>query len=420
LTRSIDRSLAEAGLPPLQRTAWVEVDIDQLQANGRALADLAAPAELGPVVKADGYGHGLEAAARCAVAAGASWLCVADTAEAERLRNDGYEGRVLVLYPAPPSALPRMSRLQVDVSVGSLEGALSTANGEHSQVAAHLEIDTGMTRGGVAPSDALQTAATLAAGPGSHLAGVWTHLAAPEDSETTARQMELFQSTLRQLESNGIDPGITHVSASGGLLAVAERSHMVRPGLAYYGLHPGAGGALPSEVRPALALRAHPVRIAEVPVGTAVGYAGTWVAQRTSRIATVPVGYADGWSRSGSPGTFALVAGQRVPVVGRISSDSLTVDITDVAGAGPHSRVTLLGNDGEEEVSADEVAGVRGTISWEVLQQLGARLTRVYFADGRPVASRPESSTDLNMAADGTLPDYRTQHPPLSPTRPDA
>jgi len=420
LTRSIDSSLAAAGLPPLQRAAWVEVDIDQLQANGRALGDLASPAALGPVVKADGYGHGLEAAARCAVAAGATWLCVADTAEAERLRVDGYEGRVLVLYPAPTRALPTMSRLQVDVSVGSLEGAVATSDGEHSPVAAHLEIDTGMTRGGVAPSDALQAAATLAAGPGSHLAGVWTHLAAPEDSETTSRQMDLFQSTLRQLESNGIDPGITHVSASGGLLAVAERSQMVRPGLAYYGLHPGAGSPLPAEVRPALALRAIPVRIAEVPPGTAVGYAGTWVAERTSRIATVPVGYADGWSRSGSPGTFALVAGQRVPVVGRISSDSLTVDVTDVAEAGPHSTVTLLGRDGEEEVTADEVAAARNTISWEVLQQLGARLTRVYFAGGKPVAARPESSTELVLAAGGILPGYRIDHAPLSATKPDA
>jgi len=420
LTRSIDRSLAAGGLPPLQRTAWVEVDIDQLQANGRALRDLAAPAALGPVVKADGYGHGLEAAARCAVSAGASWLCVADTGEAERLRSDGYEGRVLVLYPVPHPALPTMSRLQVDVSVGSLEGAAATAGGEHSLIAAHLEIDTGMTRGGVAPSDALQAAATLASGPGSRLAGVWTHLAAPEDSDATSRQMELFQSTLRQLETNGIDPGVTHVSASGGLLAVAERSHMVRPGLAYYGLHPGAGSALPADVRPALALRALPVRLTEVPAGTAVGYAGTWVAERTSRIATVPVGYADGWSRSGSPGTFALVAGQRAPVVGRISSDSLTVDVTDVTEAGPHSTVTLLGRDGEDEVTADEVAGARGTISWEVLQQLGARLARVYFAGGNPVASRPESTTDLILAPGGTLPGYRIDQAPLSATKPDA
>lgn len=419
-TRSIHRSLAEAGLPPLQRAAWVEVDIDRLQANAAALATLAAPAALGPVVKADGYGHGLEVAARCAVAAGATWLCVADTAEAERLRNDGYEGRVLVLYPVPSSALPTMSRLGVDVSVGSLDGAVSAADGDHPPVAVHLEVDTGMTRGGVAPADALQTATTLAAGPGSRLAGVWTHLAAPEDDEATGAQMELFRSTIDKLESNGIDPGITHASASGGILALRDRLDLVRPGLAYYGLHPGAGADLPPDVRPALALRAIPVRIAEVPAGTSVGYAGTWVAARPSRIATVPVGYADGWSRSGSPGTSALVSGERAPLVGRISSDSLAVDVTDVAGAGADSPVTLLGAEGREVVTADEVASVRGTISWEVLQQLGSRLSRVYVSEGVPVAVRQESSTSLIVARNGGLPGYHQSSPPLSPNMPDA
>ena len=107
-------------------------------------------------------------------------------------------------------------------------------------------------------------------------------------------------------------------------------------------------------------------------------------------------------------------------MVGRISSDSLTVDVTDVAEAGPHSTVTLLGRDGEEEVTADEVAAARNTISWEVLQQLGARLTRVYFAGGKPVAARPESSTELVLAAGGILPGYRIDHAPLSATKPDA
>ena len=404
-------------MPPLQRSAWVEVDIDRLQANARALRDLAAPAALAPVVKADGYGHGLEVSARCAVSAGARWLCVADAGEAERLRKDGYQGRVLVLYPVPPSALATMSRLGVDISVGSLDGVGTAAGREHPLVAAHLEVDTGMTRGGVSPADAVQAARTLAAGPGSRLAGVWTHLAAPENGERTGTQMASFRSTLEQLDAHGIDPGVTHAAASGGILTLEDRLDMVRPGLAFYGCHPGAGAALPPEVRPALALRAIPVRLAEVPAGTSVGYAGTWVAERPSRIATVPVGYADGWARSSSPGTFALVSGQRAPVVGRISSDSMAVDVTDT-DATPDSTVTLLGADGEAEVTADEVAMARGTISWEVLQQLGARLSRVYLSGGVPVASRQESSTELIVASGAALPGYGTGRAPLSPTTP--
>ena len=406
MTRSIDRTLAGVGLPPLQRAAWVEVDLDQLVANTRALGELAAPAEVGPVVKADGYGHGLEAAARCAVAGGATWLCVADAAEAQRLRHDGYSGRVLVLYSVPDSILPEMSHLDVDVSVGSLHGALSVSSEEAARVRVHLEIDTGMTRGGVAPDDGVEAARALATGPRSSLAGVWTHLAAPEDPEVTKAQIASFRSILAAIASAGISSGVTHVSASGGLLADAGDFDLVRPGLSFYGLHPGAGGHLPAEVLPALSVRAMPVRVADVPAGTAVGYAGTWVSERSSRIATLPIGYADGWSRSSSPGTSTLVSGRYAPLVGRVSSDSLAVDVTDLAEVWPDQVFTLLGEDGGASIHADEVAATRGTISWEVLQQLGARLSRIYMSDGAPVAVRRESSTELLIAPDARLPGY--------------
>lgn len=411
MTRSIDRDLAAAGLPPLQRTAWVEVDLDQLTANARALTQLAGAAAVGPVVKADGYGHGLEMAARCAVTGGADWLCVADAGEAERLRHDGFEGRILVLYPVPPSMLEEMARLGVDVPVGNLETAHTISSRETGPVRVHLEIDTGMTRGGVAPEDAVEAAATLETGPGTSLAGVWTHLAAPEDDEATARQVALFETTLEELASAGIEPGITHVSASGGLLAGAGVFDLTRPGLVFYGVHPGAGNEAPAGVLPALSVRAQPVRVAEVPSGTAVGYAGTWVTERPSRIVTLPIGYADGWARSSSPGTMALVSGRPVPLVGRVSSDSLTVDVTDVSDAGADDVFTLLGDSDGMNIHADEVAEVRGTISWEVLQQLGARLSRVYMSQGSPVAVRRESSTEVVVAPGGSLPGY--QNPAL-------
>lgn len=148
------------------------------------------------------------------------------------------------------------------------------------------------------------------------------------------------------------------------------------------------------------------MRIAEVPSGTAVGYAGTWTTERASRIATLPIGYADGWSRSSSPGTSVLVEGERAPVVGRVSSDSLTVDVTDIAGVGRDSEFTLLGSDGRDEITADDVADIRGTISWEVLQQLGARLARVYVSAASPVALRPESTIEVITALEARMPAY--------------
>ena len=408
--RPIDHSLAVAGLPPLERSAWVVVDTDVLTTNALALRSLAHPAALGAVVKADGYGHGLEMAARCAVAGGAEWLCVADSSEATRLRRDGYRGRIFILYPVPSAVLTSLARLGVDITVGSIDEARAIA--EHLApgdpiLAVHLEVDTGMTRGGAAPDDAIAAATSIVAAPSVTLAGVWTHLAAPEDPTSSAEQLSRFNSVLEQVAAAGIDAGAVHAAASGELLSGSTDEYaFVRPGLAFYGIHPGAGVPLPATVAPALAVKAHPVRVVTVPSGTAVGYAGTWISERVSTIATIPIGYADGWSRSSSPGTSVLVEGQRAPVVGRVSSDSLTVDVTGIAGVGLDSEFTLLGRAGDDEVTADAVADVRGTISWEVLQQLGARLTRVYTAGSIPIALRPESTTTPIPASNASIPAY--------------
>jgi alanine racemase len=410
VTRRIGRSLESVGLPALERSVWVEVDIDRLIGNAQALRSYSRPAALGPVVKADGYGHGLEMAARCAVAGGAEWLCVADAGEAIRLRGDGYGGRVLVLYPVPPALVATMAAHHIDVTVGSLDEARSIGgppSPDQPTLSVHVEIDTGMTRGGVGPDDALAAATAVVEGAGSSLAGVWTHLAAPEDPGFTADQLTRFDAVVSRLTAAGVDPGVIHAAASGGMLASDTTSHaLIRPGLSYYGLHPEAGGPLPANVGPALTVRAHPVRIVEVPPGTAVGYAGTWIADRQTTIATLPIGYADGWSRASSPGTFAGVEGERAPLVGRVSSDSITVDVTGVADVGLDSEFTLLGGNGDGDITAEEVARVRGTITWEVLQQLGSRLSRVYISQGSPVALRPESSLTVITKPEATLPAY--------------
>jgi alanine racemase len=408
VTRRIDQALEGAGLPPLERSAWVEVDVDVLTANAETLGRLAHPAALGVVVKADGYGHGLEMAARCAVAGGAGWLCVADVGEAARLRNDGYTGGLLVLYPVPASSRGELARLEVDVTVGSVDEAEAFGESrDRDKPRVHLEIETGMTRGGVTIDDAVAAAAALTRRGSVELAGTWTHLAAPEDPTTTASQLERFETALETLAAAGFDPGIVHAAASGGLLAGAGKGHhLVRPGLVFYGVHPVPGHPLPAGIRPALAVKSHPVRVASVPAGTSVGYAGAWIASRDSKIATLPLGYADGWSRASSPGSSVLVEGRPAPVVGRISSDSLTVDVTEVPGVGLESEFTLLGGDGEVVIGADDVAAVRGTISWEVLQQLGSRLTRVYMSGSSPIALRPETAIALVPAAGARLSGY--------------
>ena len=410
LSRRIDTLLERANLPPLERSAWVEVDIDTLTRNASALRALAEPAELAAVVKADGYGHGIEMAARCAVSGGASWLCVADSGEAGRLRRDGYEGHIFVLYPVPRAVLIDMARLGIDVTVGSVDearGLEGLIGADDQALSVHLEVDTGMTRGGVAPEEAVAAASALIATGATRLAGVWTHLAAPENPGFTREQLSRLDRVLTSLRSAGIAPGLIHAAASGGLLAADVSLHsLVRPGLALYGLHPDAGDPLPDSVRPALQVKAHPVRIADVSRGTSVGYAGTWTAERDSTIATLPLGYADGWSRASSPGTDVIVEGRRARLVGRVSSDSITVDVTDVGEVGPDSEFTLIGSDGEEKITADEVADVRGTISWEVLQQLGSRLARVYMSGPSAVAMRHESTVRIIRSPGAVVPGY--------------
>ena len=398
---SIADELDAVGLPTLDRTAWVEVDLDRLEANAAALAGVVSPGALGAVVKADGYGHGLEATARAAVDGGATWLCVATFGEAERLRADGYRGRIFVLYPVPDDRLPAAAVLGVDVSVLSSDQArrlAAAAAGLDGRLRVHVEVDTGMTRGGAAPSAVAEVVDVL--GDAVDLVGVWTHLAAPEDPEVNARQLERYRQALATLP-DGAAP-LRHVAASGGLAAPDVGGFdLVRVGLTLYGYSAMPDGALPADVGPALSVKARPVRVAGAPPGTSVGYGGDWTAGDRSVIATLPLGYADGWSRSTSPGGTVVVAGRRVPIVGRISSDATTVDVTTVPGVDTSTEIVVMGEDDGAAVTADDVAEVRGTISWEVLQQLGARLPRIYHSGGRPIAVRPSHQVTLTTVDPG-------------------
>jgi alanine racemase len=254
----------------------------------------------------------------------------------------------------------------------------------------HIEIDTGMTRGGFSSSSVVAAAQRLA-GAGVRIGAVWSHLATPEDEDITREQVQRFESAVAAVRQAGIDPPLKHISASAGLACGAPAYDLARVGLAFYGLHPGPPSSeleAVRRIRPALSIRARPVRIADVEPGASVGYGGTWVAGRASRIATLPLGYADGWLRGSGPRTQALVRGRRAPVVGRISSDSMTVDVTDVPGVEESDLMILLGGDGSDAITADDVAEARGTITWEVLQTLSRRLPRVYLLDEGVVAIR--------------------------------
>jgi alanine racemase len=260
----------------------------------------------------------------------------------------------------------------------------------------HVEVETGLTRMGVALPELDATLALLAR-PGIEVRAVWSHLATPEDATTTDAQTHRLTEALAVARRRAPDVG-WHLAATGGILTgVGTAATMIRPGLLAYGIQPDlAGLERPplAGIRPAMRLVARILRVAEVPVGTRVGYGGTWTATRPSRIATLPVGYGDGVPRAQS-GAPVLVRGRRVPIVGVVAMDALAVDVTDVPDVMAGEEVVLLGRQGSEVVDARELARWRTTIPWEVVTGMARRLTRVYDAAVGPLGVRTQTGETL-------------------------
>jgi alanine racemase len=404
----IDRALAAAGLPPLPRTGWLELDLDALVANLGVLRDLVGPrVRVEPVVKADAYGHGSVPVALALEAAGADGFSVATVDEAVELREGGVALPILVLYPVPPACVPIAAAAGIAVSIGPgpltermLDAAARTGESGGRPLLVHVEVETGLGRGGVLPHDVEAAVARVASAPGVRLAGAWTHLAAPGDTAGATGQDALFGRALEPLVDAvawGPDAVRRHFAGSGGVLA-ADVGHWdsVRIGLSVYGLVPDAlvppvqtAGAA-SRLRPVMSILARPVRVVDLPAGHGVSYGPSFVTARSSRIATLPVGYGDGWRRALSDRAVALVRGVRVPLVGRVTMDAVMADVTDVPGPAvtEDDEFVLLGRQGGESVTAFDLASTAGTISYEIVTGMSRRLPRVYHAAGSPAGIR--------------------------------
>jgi len=387
-------------LPPLPRSAWIEIDLDAATSNARLLTEsLPEGVRLEAVVKADAYGHGAVPLARALIAAGVRSLSVATFDEGLELRQAGIDVPILVLFPIPPELTPDAIRHCLSLTAGDrtlLERTLAIVDGltaadvpTDRNLALHLEVETGLGRGGVAATDVAAAAAAIEASPRARLAGLWSHLQSAGNAELTASQAERLGLASGLLEEVGVSCPDRHIAASGGLLG----SHtppfdVVRIGLALYGIVPegltvAAGhAAAAAGLRPVLSLRARPVRVADLPAGTGISYGPTFVTERPSRIATLPLGYADGWPRSLTNKAQVLVRGGRVPTVGTVAMDAIMVDVTDVPGdlVTVDDEFTLIGRQGQEAIEATEVAQWGNTISYEVVTAMSGRLPRVYYA----------------------------------------
>lgn len=349
------------------------------------------------MVKANAYGHGLEMGARAAVTGGADQLIVASLDEGLALRTAGLEAPILVAYPVSPDAVGDAVEAGLELSVSGLGSTLRTLEAWVASASLappgplrlHVEVDTGMGRGGVSTASLAEVVRLIDAARATTIAGIWSHLADGGDEALSRQQAQRFESALATVAATGRSIPTRHLVATDGVFArTAPAYEMVRVGLGFYGelglgIEPAPGlAALAAELRPAMAVKARPVRLEALPAGASVGYGSEWTAERPSLIATLPVGYADGWTRSSWPGASALLRGRRVPLIGRVSMDAVCADVTDVTDAGEVTMdevFVLLGGQGAERITPNELARLRHSILNEVFCSFGPRLPRRYL-----------------------------------------
>jgi alanine racemase len=390
------------------RPCWVEIHTRFLEDNYRFLLTLAASqAELLAIVKADAYGHSLSLCAPAAVRAGARWLGVTDVDEGVAARAVCPESRILVISGAFPGQGEAVVRHRLTAvawepwQLDELEGAARAAGATSGSVPIHLEIDTGMSRQGVAPDQLASVLARFVPGSPLRLEAVMTHLFAADEADgaVTNAQLARVDEALEKVEFAGVFPEWLNVGASAALLAgeagpiaaLAARhgmKAMLRPGLALYGLapefdpefepqEPASLTAARAHLRPVLQWKTRVACLRSIPAGAVVGYNGTFTATEPMRLALIAVGYADGLDRHLGNHFSLLVRGARAPLVGRVSMDQAVVDVTGIPGVETGDEVVILGAQGDETITAFDHAKVTDTIPWEVFTRIGPRVRRV-------------------------------------------
>lgn len=382
---------------PAAYTSWCEIDIRAIRANVHLLRQRLTPrALLGIVVKSDAYGHGLLLCAREFMAAGADWLVVNSAQEAVCLREGGIETPLYVCSRVPFACAPLVARTGARVLLSDRETAevLAQAGREAgSEVKVHIKLETGTHRQGVSLPEALELGRLVQELDGIVLEGLTTHYADIEDTTDHAfamEQLHLLEEGRRAFVEQGIDLSMIHSANSAATLLWPEtHGSLVRVGLAAYGLWPSretfatalqrsASGEDPwlPELSPVLSWRARIGQLKKVPAGAYIGYGRTFRATYPMRIGILPVGYFEGYDRRLSNVSHVLVNGVRAPVRGRVCMNMTIVDVTHIPEVKVDSVVTLLGRDGEEEVSADQWAAWMGSINYEVVSRIHPEQSR--------------------------------------------
>jgi alanine racemase len=380
------------------RPTWAEGSRAALRSNYRILREQAAGihADVVAVIKANAYGHGAAETLSTLVADGCSWFAVTCLDEARGLQPQLKGHRTLVLSGLFDGEAPEVVRHSLTPVLGSVQQlawlAEAVPHSAEPLFPLHLEIDTGMTRQGIQWNDTAALAAfaaQLARYPQLLLEAAMTHFASPEDPQSTqtSEQLDRFRAALGTLGEHGITPPIIHAGNSASLFEadqasvlrnIAQQSGsrlLLRPGISLYGYGPRAAER---GLHPVLSWKTRIAALRTVAPGEGVSYNATFRAARTTRIALLPVGYADGYNRLLSNRGDVLVRGQRAPIAGRVTMDQTMMDVTDIADAAVGDEVVLLGQQGSDRITADDLAAQTGTIAYEVLCAVGTRVPRLW------------------------------------------
>ena len=380
-----DRAWKSLSVVQPDRPTWLEIDLAAVAHNVRSLAARVAGAEVMVVLKADAYGHGAVQVAHTALRSGATHLGVACLPEARVLRRAGIRAPILVLGYTPGWQAREAVGLDLILAVFDLDSASAygrAARALDSQATVHVKVDSGMHRLGVHADMAAAFVRELSLIQGLEVTGLFTHFACADDPSpagvsATDAQLEAFRRVVADLESTGDRPPVVHAANSAGVLCRDDATFdLVRPGIAVYGLPPGPE-VTTGDLRPALAWKSQVAQVHDLGAGESVGYGGTWTTTQASRVATVPVGYADGLRRAPATWRHVLVRGRPAPLVGRVSMDQISIDVTAIDGVRQGDEVVLIGSQGGHDLPATLVATWLETSPYEVVAEILARVPRV-------------------------------------------
>jgi alanine racemase len=378
--------------------SWAEIDLDAVAFNVQGFKrQVGDKVLLGVVVKGNAYGHGAVELAKTCLQSGANWVIANRSNEAVELRQGGITAPILVLGYMMPQEADRMVRWNLRPTVSNVEQleALSAAAARRGADApVHVKLDTGLSRQGVMPAEALDYVRTVASTPHIILEGMYSHFAVadegkPESVAYTRQQFEAFITVRDDLKHAGSNIPICHICNTAATINYPEMHlDMVRVGSGIGGIYPSADVKRTVPLKPALSLKSHVARVSVLPPGTSVSYGRTYVTTAPTKVALVPMGYGDGYRRGLSNRGCVLIRGQRAPIVGRVCMDQCMVDVTHIPDVRLHDEAVLIGSQGQERISGEEVGELVGTNAYDITTTLTARIPRVYFEGGQVVGVR--------------------------------